>query len=216
MGPSTASDAPPLRLRIGAATSERIVTDLRVLGASFVSQAVDVAHVSTLLAESEPMPFRTASDTVGDVVQRAEAVTITGGALSLLPRTGSFVAALEDWLAQPMLAGTGAHSFRPDEATWMRYRSARDGISPHLDGRRYRLLVVILTLHGRGELSIVGDRSGRDARAAWVCQTGDLVLLRGPGLFGAADERPLHRVATAAEGRTSLTLRMTPSARRAA
>ncbi|GAA4864325.1 hypothetical protein [Actinomycetospora straminea] len=53
------------------------------------------------------------------------------------------------------------------------------------------------------------DRAGTTVRA-WEAGTGSLVLLRGPGLAGVEDGRPLHAVDGPREGRrTSVTFRAT-------
>jgi hypothetical protein len=101
----------------------------------------------------------------------------------------------------------GLASWCPDEVAVQRYAPGSAGISPHRDGRRHGVLVAILTLEGSARLRQCSDREGTTVRG-WDADAGSLVLLRGPGLDGADDGRPLHAVDGPREGRrTSFTLR---------
>ena len=120
-------------------------------------------------------------------------------------------------LLQAVIAAVRAHSreiaglrqWVPDEVAVQRYSPGSSGISTHRDGRRHRYLVVILTLEGSARLRQCSDRGGTVTRA-WEADAGSLVLLRGPGLAGTADDRPLHAVDGPREHRrTSFTLRVT-------
>lgn len=103
----------------------------------------------------------------------------------------------------------GLEAWWPDEATVQRYAPGSAGITAHLDGRRHPYLVAIVTLEGSAPLRQCSDREGTTLRA-WDADAGSLVLLRGPGLDGAEDGRPLHAVDGPRDGRrTSLTLRAT-------
>lgn len=101
----------------------------------------------------------------------------------------------------------GLAEWHPDEITVQRYRPGSAGISVHRDGRRHRGLVAILTLEGSARIRQCSDREGTTMRS-WEADTGSLVLLRGPGLAGVEDDRPLHAVDGPREHRrTSFTLR---------
>ncbi len=101
----------------------------------------------------------------------------------------------------------GLEAWAPDEVTVQRYEPGSLGISTHLDGRRHRYLVAILTLEGSARLHQCSDRQGTTL-TTWEAAAGSLVLLRGPGLDGTEDGRPLHAVDGPREHRrTSLTLR---------
>ncbi|MBA0124521.1 hypothetical protein H0B56_03100 [Haloechinothrix sp. YIM 98757] len=102
----------------------------------------------------------------------------------------------------------GAAAWEPNEAAAQRYRAGAGGIGVHRDGKRYRLLVAIFTVEGSAPLALCTDRDGTVARE-WRTTPGSLTVLRGPGLGGTADGRPLHRVSGPAETRRiSLTFRM--------
>jgi alkylated DNA repair dioxygenase AlkB len=97
----------------------------------------------------------------------------------------------------------------PEEVTVQRYAPDSAGISTHRDGRRHAYLVAILTLEGSALLRQCSDRAGTTVDA-WDAGAGSLVLLRGPGLGGIEDDRPLHAVdGPGGHRRTSLTLRET-------
>jgi len=102
----------------------------------------------------------------------------------------------------------GLASWVPNEVGAARYRAGSLGITPHLDGKWYRRLVAVVTVHGSGRFSICRDRVG-PVVAQWDAGPGSLTLMRGPGLGGARDGRPFHMVAGPRRGeRCSLGIRM--------
>lgn len=104
------------------------------------------------------------------------------------------------------VAGLGA--WVPTAAFVQRYRPGGLGITPHLDGRRFGLLVTVFTTQGSAELSIHETRSG-PVVARWDAAPGSLVLLRAPGLAGIDDGRPFHAVGRPrGQGRHSVSFRM--------
>jgi hypothetical protein len=103
----------------------------------------------------------------------------------------------------------GLEHWHPDEVTVQRYAPGSAGISPHRDGRRHHHLVAILTLEGSARLRHCSDREGTTLRA-FDADAAGLVLLRGPGLAGVDDDRPLHAVdGPRGHVRTSFTVRAT-------
>ena len=83
------------------------------------------------------------------------------------------------------------------------------GITPHMDGKWFRRLVVVVTVYGRAAFAICGSRDPDDVVERWISGPGDLVLMRGPGLAGNLDGRPFHLVHGPLEGeRLSLGIRM--------
>ena len=75
----------------------------------------------------------------------------------------------------------------------MRYHAGSLGITPHRDNRRYRHLIAILTVQGSASFTLCADRDGT-ILDQWHTVPNSLVLLRAPGLAGAADSRPFHTV----------------------
>jgi hypothetical protein len=139
------------------------------------------------------------------VRQQGEHLVLTGDEITARPAVHV--------LHRAVVAATARHvpEWQPDEVTVQRYAPGSSGISTHLDGRRHRYLVAILTLEGSATLRHCTDREGTTAQA-WDADAGSLVLLRGPGLAGVEDGRPLHAVDGPRDGRrTSFTLRATTS-----
>ena len=93
-----------------------------------------------------------------------------------------------------------------------RYPTGSRGIGIHRDGRRYRGLVVIVTLGGGSRLFTCDDRDGRNLRPL-DDRPGRLVLLSAAGFAGreAEDARPLHGVDRVTGGRLSLGFRHLPT-----
>lgn len=93
----------------------------------------------------------------------------------------------------------------PDEAAVTDYGPG-DGISPHRDNSFYEGFVAVVTLAGRAELAIVGDRAGAHQLARWDAGPGHLALFRGPR--PGFEARPLHAVGPPGpNGRRVLVLR---------
>lgn len=135
------------------------------------------------------------------VRQQGEHLVLVGDEITARPAVHA--------LHRAVVAATAPHvpEWQPDEVTVQRYAPGSSGISTHLDGRRHRYLVAILTLEGSATLRHCTDREGTTAQS-WDADAGSLVLLRGPGLAGISDGRPLHAVDGPRERRrTSLTLR---------
>jgi hypothetical protein len=126
--------------------------------------------------------------------------------------TGTDVPPSVDAVRAAVVRALGVAGWWPDEVTVQRYAPGSTGVSTHRDGRRHAHLVAILTLEGSAVLRQCADREGTPLRE-WDADAGSLVLLRGPGLDGVEDGRPLHAVDGPITGRrTSLTLRSTSAA----
>jgi hypothetical protein len=195
-------------LRLGAAAAADAVEALETVGAAHLPNAVAPGALTALTAVGARVTFTRATERVGDVRQAADIAVVGAEEIGRSPPLRNAAASLARWVAEPAFDRARARGFEPNEATWMRYAGRDEGISPHLDPRRYRVLVAIFTIAGRGELAVTDDRVGRAVVQAWPCAAGDLVLLRAPGLFDLADGRVLHRVRGEAGGRMSLTFRM--------
>lgn len=103
---------------------------------------------------------------------------------------------------------SGLESWQPTAAFVQRYKAGALGITPHLDGRRFGLLVAVFTIKGSARFSVHESRKG-PVTAWWEATPGSLVLLRGPGLAGVEDGRPFHSVGGArGEERYSVSFRM--------
>ena len=133
------------------------------------------------------------------------------------PRTGAFdqvATQLETGLyrasgelSDPPLA----EAFRLADFAIQHYPVGARGIGIHRDGKRYRQIVVIITLDGASRLFTCADRQGRSKRRI-DDRPGRLVLLSAEGFAGRSgeDARPLHGVDRVNGGRLSLGFRTAP------
>ena len=179
-------------------------------GATFVPQALTEPFRDLLMHEVNAGPFDRLPEQVGryGVRQQAEHRVIRGGDIGGYPSVDQlrreFVARV--WGHADEIQGLG--QWYPNETSIQRYQAGSLGISPHLDNKRYRYLVAIFTLEGAAPLTLCTDRQGA-VQHEWETIPGSLVLLRGPGLGGAEDGRPLHTVGGPTQGpRISLTFRL--------
>jgi alkylated DNA repair dioxygenase AlkB len=89
-----------------------------------------------------------------------------------------------------------------------RYAPGALGVSPHLDSKRFAILVAIFTIQGSARFALCQNRAGTIIQE-WDAGPGSLALLRGPGLLDAEDQRPFHTVhGPSAVRRFSITFRM--------
>ena len=95
-----------------------------------------------------------------------------------------------------------------DDFAIQRYPAGSRGIGIHRDGKRYKHIVVIITLAGRSRLFSTATRDGQQRRPI-DDRPGRLVLLSADGFAGRYDEdsRPLHGVDQVQGGRLSIGLR---------
>jgi len=93
-----------------------------------------------------------------------------------------------------------------------RYPAGSRGIGIHRDGKRYRGIVVIVTLAGASRLFTCDDRQGSGIRQI-DDRPGRIALLSAEGFAGREGEqaRPLHGVDRIRSGRLSLGLRFLPA-----
>lgn len=167
---------------------------------------------SALVGEVAGREFIPVPEQVGEVRQRAEELAVLVKDTTL-PVTASLAAAVDRAVVSGTAGIEGLSCYRPNEATYQRYRGPDAGITPHRDFRHHLLLVVIFTLAGRAAFRIVSDRAGNEELAAWQTEPGDLCLLRAPGFDGEPDGRPLHAVGPPLDDeRLSLAFRMTATA----
>lgn len=122
----------------------------------------------------------------------------------------SLDAACAAMTAPPFSAGITLNDF-----AIQRYPAGSRGIGVHRDGKRYRAIVVIVTLAGDSRLFTCDDRQGRGARRI-DDRPGRIVLLSAEGFAGreGEDARPLHGVDQVRSGRLSLGFRFLPDSAR--
>lgn len=192
----------PIRFHIGEAL-ERTARD----GAAFAPRALAEGFRRRLQEEIEGAPFRPLPEEIGPVRQETEAVELRVP-LRGYPAVEELRRALTRAVRQGGRGIRGLATWRPNEVSVQRYRGGSMGITPHLDGKRYRRLIAVFTTKGRARFALCRDRAG-EVVMEWETTPGSLVLLRGPGLAGLRDGRPLHQVTGPGSGwRYSIGFRM--------
>jgi alkylated DNA repair dioxygenase AlkB len=151
--------------------------------------------------------FERLPDQIGPVRQGADLFIITGdmaGHPALARLRAQFVARVRrDGSDLP-----GLTRWWPTEAYVQRYEPGVLGVSPHLDSKRFAVLVAIFTIEGSARFALCQTRAGEVVQE-WEAGPGSLTLLRGPGLLDAEDRRPFHMVHGPTTGRRfSITFRM--------
>jgi hypothetical protein len=185
---------------------------VRETGAAFISHALTEPSRQRLQPEIQDGPFERLPDQIGPVRQEADLFVITD-AMTAYPALARLRAELVTRLRKdgPQLAGLGR--WWPTEAYVQRYEPGALGVSPHLDSKRFAVLVVIFTIEGSARFTLCKDRAGAIIQE-WEAGPGSLALLRAPGLLDAEDQRPFHTVSGPAAGRRfSITFRMNQEGR---
>ncbi len=189
-----------LDLRPGLrATAER--------GYAHVARALDEASCRALWLEVARGPMRRFAGSFGQVRQEIDGFDVRDP-MDDFPQ----IAGLRDELAGVVRRHgrgiRGLATWWPNEAGIARYRPGSIGITPHLDGKKYRRLVAVVTIHGTARFTVCRDRAG-DVVETWFADSGGLTLMRGPGLAGVRDGRPFHTVEGPGRGeRCSIGFRM--------
>lgn len=82
------------------------------------------------------------------------------------------------------------------DATWQRYESGYGHIGPHRDQAFYKGVILIVTLAGEAEFTVLESRDPPLTLDRWITAAGDMVLLRGADLGVCGARCPLHKVGT--------------------
>lgn len=98
-------------------------------------------------------------------------------------------------------------SFAPvfNAVTLARYPVGSIGITPHRDPLKYKNLICIFILGGKGKFFLCNDRSGQDVQEI-DASVGRVIFLRCPGFMGI-NKRPFHFLTNIEETRYSFILR---------
>lgn len=89
--------------------------------------------------------------------------------------------------------------------TLARYPAGSIGITPHRDPLKYKNLICIFILGGKGKFFLCKDRSGQDAQEV-DASAGRVIFLRCPG-FKGINKRPFHFLTDIEETRYSFIVR---------
>lgn len=178
-------------------------------GSAFVPRALDEPFRRRLWGEVRAGPFRHMAEEFGGgrVRQQLDAFDIVKP-FDGFPAVAELCKKITALVQDHGRGIRGLATWETNEVGAARYRPGSLGITPHLDGKWYRRLIAVVTVHGSGRFSICRDRAGPVVEE-WGAGPGSLTLLRGPGLGGHRDGRPFHMVAGPRRGeRCSLGLRM--------
>ena len=137
------------------------------------------------------IPFEPAPMEIGPVRQETEVSVVRD--LRGLPALAELVREFASRVRSHVGDIRGLATYVPNEVHLQRYRPSSFGITPHLDGKRYRRLVAFFTTRGRARFTVLRERAG-EALARTSIGAGSLVLLRAPGLGGVRDGRPFHAI----------------------
>ena len=177
-------------------------------GHARIEDAIAPAYLGPLRDELDAGTFRPFAESFGEVRQQ-----IDGYDVPLPSASFPFLDRLCDEIGAGVRSqGSGIRglaTWRPNEVGITHYVPGSIGITPHLDGRWYRRLVVVATVYGRASFAICRSRDPEDIAERWISEPGDLVMMRGPGLAGRRDGRPFHLVEGPRRGeRLSIGIRM--------
>ena len=177
-------------------------------GHARVHRAVPSAFLADLRYELDAGPFHPFGESFGPVRQQIDGydVTIPSGDYPML---SELCRGLRDLVREQGRDVRGLATWAPNEVGIAHYVPGSIGITPHMDGKWYRRLVVVATVYGCAPFAICGSRDPDDIVDRWTAGPGELVLMRGPGLAGHRDGRPFHLVLGPRKGeRLSLGIRM--------
>jgi hypothetical protein len=181
-----------------------VLREVTEQGAAFVAQAVCQPFCHQLAAELAKGPYEPVEPVIGQVRQEAESFLVPVGHLE---RQYPVLASLCHELVRQVHTH-GVREWVPNEVVIQRYQPGSVGITPHRDQRRYAQLVAVITVSGSAPFTLCRNREGDPIRT-WQAEAGSLVLLRGPGLAGHPDGRPMHLVGgPISTPRTSIGIRM--------
>lgn len=181
-------------------------------GVAFLPSALVEEARQTIETEVRTGPIRPYREQFGQVRQEIEGFDVSEPFLGF-PAIAELCHSLTGLVREAGQDVRGLRSWRVNEAGVVVYRPGSIGITPHLDGKRYRRLVAVVTIFGTAPFSIYEHRSGAPI-ATFEPGPGSITLLRGPGLAWSHDGRPFHSVGSPQTGdRCAIGLRMTTSPR---
>lgn len=153
------------------------------------------------LAKPQTLPWTQMTPRVGAVTQN--------GWFAQLPfqQAPTAVQALGSLMQATVSAALGQKLPDWSEATWQRYELDYGHIDPHRDQAYYKGIILIVTLSGEAEFTVLATRDPPVTLDRWTTGGGDIVLLRGADLGAAGARCPLHSVGAPASDRLTMTLR---------
>ena len=169
------------------------------------------AEIAALTNLADAQTFRAAKS---EIVHRENRVFQDFDVCFPAPRIGVFddlAAGLESGLftaGATLARNPFTTRFQLNDFAIQRYPAGSRGIGVHRDGKRYKHIVVIITLAGHSRLFSTASRTG-ETRQRIDDRPGRLVLLSADGFAGRynEDSRPLHGVDCVRTGRLSIGFR---------
>jgi hypothetical protein len=163
------------------------------MGHARVAHALSPSFLRELRGEVDAGPFEAFAESFGPVRQQIDGYDVPMP-MRGFPLLATLCRDLGGVVRSHGRGIRGLATWAPNEAGIAHYVPGSIGITPHMDGKWYRRLILVATVYGRARFAICGSRDPRDVLARWTAGPGDLVLMRGPGLDGARDGRPFHLV----------------------
>jgi hypothetical protein len=170
----------------------RALQSVQRTGGVLVEDALPAELCSRIAAEVAASAFERLPEHQGQVRQQGDILVLPAG-LDAYPAIKGLRDELIHAVRRDAAGIAGLECWTPDEVSVQRYRAGTTGITPHRDQKRYRNLIAVFTVEGSATFTLCKNRAG-EPLAQWPAGTGSLVLLRGPGLGGVDDGRPLHAV----------------------
>jgi hypothetical protein len=181
-------------------------------GHARVASALSTAFLGRLRGEIDEGPFRPFGESFGPVRQQIDGYDVRVPAKAF-PLLTALCRELRDVVRTQGRGVRGLATLAPNEVGIAHYVPGSVGITPHMDGKWYRRLVIVASVYGSAPFAICGSRDPQDIVERWMATPGDLLLMRGPGLAGVRDGRPFHLVEGPRRGeRLSLGIRMSGKA----
>jgi hypothetical protein len=155
----------------------------------------------TGLAKPQTLPWTPMAPKVGAATQH--------GSFTQLPfqQAPPPVQALGALMQATVSAALGQQLPDWNEATWQHYEPGYGHIGPHRDQAYYKGIILIVTLSGQAQFTVLQSRNPPVPVGRWTTRAGDIVLLRGADLGARGTRCPLHSIGAPASDRLTMTLR---------
>lgn len=170
---------------------ENLVSTTMEAGVAYCPDALELSACRQLSQEAKPATFTVIAPNPAKKVVEDMDMFKTPMPDPLYPGLTSVGYELAHLLNQ-QIARISSAKWWPNQMAVHRYRAGGQGLGAHKDYSTDRVLIAIFTLHGAAVLQTL--KADRTIQHGWLCEAGGLCLLRGPGLTGHPDDRPLHRV----------------------
>jgi hypothetical protein len=187
-------------LRFHAGVQAQRFADLLTFGWVRLAGHLDTDECAAL-AKPQTVPWTQMTPKVGTATQHGWFAQLP------FPEAPPPVQALGSLMRATVSAALGQQLPDWSEATWQHYEPDYGHIDPHRDQAYYKGIILIVTLSGQAEFTVLESRNPPVTLDRWTTGGGDMVLLRGADLGAAGARCPLHSVGTPTSDRLTMTLR---------